>query len=75
MSKIKSFLEDKSDIKIFFVSVILALALASLFRKSCLDNNCVIVEGPSYKELKDKIFKFDNKCYTYHKESTPCKKE
>jgi hypothetical protein len=56
------------------LSVLLGLALASLFRKVCIDGNCVIIEGPSLDKIENKIFQQDNKCYTYKTKSTSCKK-
>ena len=33
----------------------------------------VFIEGPPLKEVQDKIFSFDNKCYTYKTVNTSCK--
>jgi hypothetical protein len=54
------------------ISIILGLGLAALFQKACNDNNCVIIKGPSYKDIKDKIYIHDSKCYTYKPESATC---
>jgi hypothetical protein len=55
------------------VSVILALGLASLLRLSCKNANMVIITGPPMEQTKDKIFNFDNKCYSYKTVTTSCK--
>jgi hypothetical protein len=55
-----------------FVSIILGLALASLFKKSCIDDNCKIIKGPPLKHVEGKVFTFDNKCYKYNAEATKC---
>jgi hypothetical protein len=54
------------------ISLILGLGLASLFRQVCNDNNCIIIKSPGKKEIKDKVFKQDDKCYTYQPKKTKC---
>jgi hypothetical protein len=49
----------------FFISVLLGLGLASLFRKVCKDKNCIIFKGPETSEIDGKVFKHGNKCYKY----------
>ncbi len=63
-----------SNIGIHVISMILGLGLASLFRRACRNRNCVVIKGPPLSSVKDKVFKFDGKCYTYHPEATSCKK-
>ncbi len=55
------------------VSIVLALGLASLLRLSCKNANMVIITGPPMEHTKDKIFNFDNKCYSYKTVTTSCK--
>ena len=55
------------------ISIILGLGLASLFKKVCQDNNCVIVKSPATNNIVGKIFKDDDKCYKYSPISTTCK--
>ena len=62
-----------SEIGINIISVILGLGLASLFRKVCRDKDCVVIKGPKLNSVKDKIFKFDDKCYQYEPVATTCK--
>ena len=54
------------------ISGVLGLGLAALFQKACKDNNCVIIKGPPYKEIKDKIYIHDGKCIVYKPESASC---
>ena len=56
------------------ISIILGLGLASMFRKVCRNKGCVVIKGPELSDVKDKVFKFDNKCYQYEKISTSCNK-
>lgn len=69
---IKEFLDN--DIGSGIISIILGIGLAALFQKACKDNNCIIMKGPSYKDIKDKIYIHDGKCYTYKPESASCPK-
>jgi len=62
----------KHNIGQIVVSVILGLGLAALFRKACNDNNCLIIKSPPSNEINDKVFKSNNKCYTYTPETTSC---
>lgn len=68
-----SLLESKNGQIIF--SVILGLGLASLFRKVCIDGNCIIIEGPPLDQVENKIFQQEGKCYVYKSQSSKCKKE
>ncbi len=54
------------------ISGVLGLGLAALFQKACKDNNCVIIKGPAYKDIKDKIYIHDGKCIVYKPESSSC---
>ena len=49
----------------FFISVLLGLGLASLFRKVCKDKNCIIFKGAETEEIDSKVFKHGSKCYKY----------
>ena len=44
---------------------IIGLGLSLMLRTVCDGPECVIIEGPPIKEVEDKIFRFDNKCYSY----------
>ena len=54
------------------ISVLLGLGLAALFKKACNDNNCLIIKGPPYKKIKDKIFIYEDKCFVYSPKATKC---
>lgn len=55
------------------ISAILGLGLAAIFKKVCNEGHCVIVKGPAYEEIKDKIFIFEDKCYKYKPKAVSCK--
>lgn len=54
------------------LSILLALGLASLFRKVCTDKNCVVFNGPVITEVDGKILKHGEKCYKYSMEADKC---
>lgn len=54
------------------LSTILGFGLASLFRKVCKDRSCMIFKAPQPKEIEDKVYKFDNKCYKFKANPTKC---
>jgi hypothetical protein len=56
----------------FFISVLLGLGLATLFRKVCTDKNCIVFNGPVIADLEGKIYKYGEKCYTYIPSPTKC---
>ena len=62
----------KTDIGKIILSIILGFGLASLFRKSCESRNCLKFYAPSFKEINDNIYKYDNKCYKFKEHSVKC---
>lgn len=62
----------KSDSVSIFISVLLGLGLASLFRQTCVNGKCIVIQGPPLQETKNKIYKIDNECYKYSAVSTIC---
>ena len=61
-----------SKVGITFISILLGLGLASIFRKVCVDRNCIHFSGPVVSDVEDKVFKHDNKCYKYSIHPTTC---
>ena len=56
------------------VSILLGLGLATLFRKVCKNRNCMIFKAPEIEKIKDKTFKYNNKCYKYIEKAESCDK-
>ena len=54
------------------LSMLLGLGLASLFRKSCESRNCLMFHAPSFKEINENVYKYDNKCYKFKEHSVKC---
>lgn len=56
----------------YLMSIILGLGLASLFRTICKEKNCIIFKVPPLDEMDGKVYKYQDKCYTYKSVSTKC---
>jgi hypothetical protein len=55
-----------------FISILLGLGLATLFRKACTDKNCIVFNGPVINEIDGKTYKFGEKCYQYKLQAAKC---
>ena len=63
----------QSNLGKVFLSIILGLGISGLFNKVCNDDdNCIIIKGPNEKKIKNKIYKYHNKCYVYEKKMLEC---
>ena len=40
----------------YFISAVLGLGLATLFRKVCNDRNCLVFYGPKFKEIDKSLW-------------------
>ena len=58
-----------------FVSIILGLGLASLFRSACKNRKCIVFRHPEIDNISGKIFKSGNKCHQYSLKSEKCNKD
>lgn len=56
----------------YLMSIILGFGLATLFRFTCKDRNCVILKAPDLHEITDKTFKYNGSCYKYEHVSQEC---
>ena len=63
-----------SKIGQIIISMLLGLGLASMFRKACTKRNCIKFTGPSVGDVKDKIYKFNDKCYSFTTRAESCNK-
>jgi len=61
-----------TDLGRFFISILLGLGLATLFRKVCKDKNCITFHGPMLSEIDGKIYKNGDKCYKFSHEQAQC---
>jgi hypothetical protein len=56
----------------YIISILLGFGLACLFRNVCKGKNCILFISPPLDEIKNKIYEFDNKCYTYKEKIIKC---
>jgi len=62
-----------TDVGRAFVSFILGIGIATLFRQVCKDGDCITFDGPILSEIdEDKIFKHNDQCYKYKRRSHTC---
>ena len=54
------------------ISILLGLGLATLFRKTCEGRNCISFKAPDLEDIKNKKYKYGNKCFKYQMESIQC---
>jgi hypothetical protein len=55
-----------------FISIILGLGLASLFRKSCSEKKCFTFKAPPSHEVEDTFYRHGSDCYTFTTQTLPC---
>jgi len=56
-----------------FASIILGIGFATMFRRICSKNNCLIVKGPKTDELNH-YYKIDKNCFKYNPYPINCPK-
>ena len=69
-SRIKQIINNSKSKYVF--SFILGIGLASIFRKVCANNKCIIHYAAPISEIKNKIFRNNGKCYKFIEEPTNC---
>lgn len=52
-----------------FISILLGLGLATIFRATCKEKNCIRFAGPVLKDVDGKTYKHGAKCYKYEAQS------
>ena len=54
------------------MSILLGFGLATFFRAVCKGHNCYTFHSAPTENVHEKIFKFNDKCYTYQLRSSSC---
>lgn len=62
----------KNKITKIILGILWGFGLAVIFRYACLGKNCVIYKSPVPASIKNNIYSFDEKCFTYKPISTKC---
>ena len=61
-----------SNVGGIIISVLWGFALAMLFRKVCSDRSCITVYGPPPQSVKNKVIRWNNKCYKIKPREASC---
>ena len=56
----------------YVISAILGIGLATLFRKACNSRNCLVFKAPPMDKVKDKVFRYNQKCYKFGETAQSC---
>jgi hypothetical protein len=70
---ISKFME--SQVGRIVISLILGFGLATIFKKVCKNNNCVVINGPRPSDVNQYFYKLNEDCYKYTPYITPCNGE
>lgn len=71
ITNLKRFLN--SYIGQILASAILGFGLASIFRKSCENRNCLVFHAPSnLKDVEHNVYKYNEKCYKFKPTTMKC---
>ena len=62
----------KSNISRIVVGILWGLGLACIFRKTCEGRKCIVYKAPNPELVTKKVYKYNNKCYTYSTKTTQC---
>jgi hypothetical protein len=76
MMEIQSLLKKlNTPVGRIIISVLLGLGLASIFRNSCYSKKeCIAFTAPKMSDIENQVYKFNDKCYTFHLTSRTCMK-
>jgi len=62
----------KSNSGKYMMSIILGIGLATIFRSVCKGKECYVYKAPPLDEIREKIYKFDGKCYKFESGNQKC---
>jgi hypothetical protein len=54
------------------LSALFGIGFACIFSQACKGNNCVIINAPPIDDVKNKVFKIQDECYTYTPHIASC---
>ncbi len=67
---IKELLDNKMFI--ILVSLLWGFGIAIMFKKTCQNDNCVVVKVPPEFAMNNNIIRDNNRCYQLHKYPSEC---
>jgi len=73
MLRLSKFLETQTGRIV--MSVILGFGLASIFKVSCKNKNCIVYRAPDINSINGNTYSFNDKCYNYNIKEVKCDKK
>ena len=61
-----------SDAGSIIISILWGFALAMMFRRICQTRECITVYGPKPADVRDKIMKWNDRCYKVEPREASC---
>jgi len=61
-----------TDFGKYIISFILGVGLASIFRKSCSNKNCLDFRGPHHLDIIKPTYGFNDGCYKFKEKAISC---
>jgi hypothetical protein len=58
-----------------FISFILGLGLASMFRPICKGPDCLVIRGPPVQDVRDSVYQFGSRCVEFKTHTVECPKD
>ncbi len=68
---IKEYIKKNPNAKIYF-GILWGLAVGLLFRSACYGKKCVIINAPNVKDVSEKVYQENGKCYRLVSTETQC---
>ena len=62
----------KSKYGPILISIILGFGLATIFRRVCHGDGCVVIQSPDIDDIKKNTYRYGESCYKYTPHATPC---
>ena len=54
--------------------IIWGIALGLIFKRSCVNRNCIIYRAPPSDEIQSSIYKYGDTCYSFSQKDVKCNK-
>ena len=54
------------------ISILLGFGLATVLRRTCKGNSCVIVRGPPLRDVRRHVYKVEDDCFKYTPYASKC---
>lgn len=62
-----------SDVGRIFISILMALGLATIFRRSCTSDDCIVRKVPSRYDMHESVYKEGGDCHRVKLKESECR--